>query len=78
METKEKVSFVVEISGGVFPKTYRKTTIRVSSNDPYEVAKRWANVNFPDWNGIHILYDVETAEIENPVIPSARFNKLKS
>ncbi|MDR0793588.1 MAG: hypothetical protein LBE82_09800 [Chitinophagaceae bacterium] len=76
-------SFIFEVQGGMYPKNYRETTIKVSADDIHialKMVKAWAYVNFKNWNYIGVNYKLNTAEFNDPIIPIPlpRFtNRLK-
>ena len=68
----EKTNFIFIVAGGIYPKNYRRTTVSIKANtvmDGYDAIRRWANLNFPDYNHISHRSDITEADIENPVIP---------
>ncbi|GHT35470.1 hypothetical protein FACS189434_13310 [Bacteroidia bacterium] len=73
MAEHEKKTRIYEVKGGLIPNFYRATTVSVkcaTTDEGYDMVKRWAKVNFPDWNGIIYRSDLRHALIKNPIISS--------
>ncbi|MDR0874131.1 MAG: hypothetical protein LBN27_11810 [Prevotellaceae bacterium] len=64
---------IYEVQGGLIPNFYRATTVSVDCATIEEgctMVKRWAKVNFPDWNRIGYRSDLRHALIKKPIISS--------
>lgn len=64
-----KTSYLLQVTGGIYPGHHRSTSVEVLSPDLdtcYKAAIHWCKTNFPDWNHISTVPGLKTALFQIP------------